>query len=403
MTTPTGSAPTSSAPTAVDRALLDVDVLDFGSALTPEQQVRLREIRAFLAEQTRPHVAEHWSRDEFPHELARTLAEYGFSDMDTLTTDPLFRAYIMAELARADVSLSVFFALHNDLVAASLELLGSEEQKSRWLPGLKAFEYTGCFALTEPEHGSDVAGGMATTVRREGEEWVLNGAKRWIGSGTMSRLAIVWARDEADDQVKGFTVETDRPGFEAAKIHHKTAVKIVQNADLTFTDVRLPLDAKLEKADSFQATNVILQRSRNSLGWQAVGAQLGILDTARRYALERRQFGRPLAGFQMIQSHLVKIAGNLAASLGLAHQAMHLEQEGRVSMVQASLVKLTTSQLCRESAALGRQLMGGNGILADQDMGRFFCDVEAIFTYEGTYEVNSLIVGRGLTGVSAFL
>ena len=167
--------------------------------------------------------------------------------------------------------------------------------------------------------------------------------------------------------------------------------------------MRIPAENKLEKANTFADTNVILLGSRNGLGWQAVGAQQGILDAARRYALERTQFGRPIAGHQLVQSLLVQIAANLAATLGMAHRAVQLEAAGEVSMTQASLVKLKTSQMCRESAALGRQMMGGNGILADTGLGRFFCDVEAIFTYEGTYEVNSLIVGRGLTGHSAFL
>lgn len=385
------------------RPLIDVDVLEYHRLLTPEQQEKLTEIRAALAEIVTPHVAEAWSRDEFPHEIARQVGELGFNHLNGMTTDPLFRGCLMAELSRADISLSVYFALHNDLVGATLEHLGSEEQKQKWLPGLYAMEYTGCFGLTEPEHGSDVAGGMATTARREGDEWVINGAKRWIGNGTMSRIAIVWARDEADDQVKGFIVETDRPGYSATKIEHKTAVKIVQNADITFTDVRIPAENKLEKANSFADTNVILLGSRNGLGWQAVGAQQAVLDIARNYALERTQFGRPIAAHQLVQSLLVQIAGNLAATLGMAHRAVQLEAEGEVSMTQASLVKLKTSQMCRESAALGRQLMGGNGILADRGLGRFFCDVEAIFTYEGTYEVNSLIVGRGLTGHSAFL
>lgn len=388
---------------AKTRSLIDVDVLEFHRLLPQEQQDKLKEIRAALAEEVVPHVAEAWSRDEFPHEVARRMGELGFNDINSMTTDPLFRGCLMAEMARADVSLSVYFALHNDLVGATLEHLGSEEQKQKWLPGLQAMEYTGCFALTEPEHGSDVAGGMATTARRDGDEWVINGAKRWIGNGTMSRIAIVWARDEADNQVKGFIVETDTPGFEATKIEHKTAVKIVQNADITFTDVRIPAENKLEKANTFADTNVILLGSRNGLGWQAVGAQAAILDIARTYALERRQFGRPIAGHQLVQSLLVQIAANLAATLGMAHRAVQLEAAGEVSMTQASLVKLKTSQLCRESAALGRQLMGGNGILADRGLGRFFSDVEAIFTYEGTYEVNSLIVGRGLTGHSAFL
>lgn len=383
--------------------MLNPDVLHYRCALPPEQQEKLLDLRAFLAREVTPHVAEYWSRDEFPHEIAKKLADYGFAHVDAMAEDELFRSYIFAELARADVSLSVFFALHNDLVGATIELLGSQEQKQQWLPGLYAMDYTACFALTEPEHGSDVAGGMATTARREGDEWVINGAKRWIGSGTMARFAIVWARDEADDQVKGFIVENDRPGYEAVKMQHKTAVKIVQNADIFLTDVRIPASNKLEHANTFADTNKILQRSRNSLGWQAVGAQLGILDIARDYALERVQFGKPLAKFQLVQTLLVRIAANVAASLGMADQAVTLSQSGHLNMAQASLVKMKTSEMCRESAALGRQVMGGNGMLVDYGMGRFFNDVEAIFTYEGTFEVNSLIVGRGLTGHSAFL
>ena len=385
------------------RSLIDVDVLEYHRLLTPEQQEKLTEIRAALAEIVTPHVAEAWSRDEFPHEIARRVGELGYNHISGMTEDPLFRGHLMAELARADISLSVYFALHNDLVGATLEALGSEEQKQTWLPGLYAMEYTGCFALTEPEHGSDVAGGMATTARREGDEWVINGAKRWIGNGTMSRIAIVWARDEEDDQVKGFIVETDTPGYEATKIEHKTAVKIVQNADITLEDVRIPASNHLPGTSSFRDTNVILEQSRAGLAWQSVGAQMAIFDVARRYALERRQFGRPLAGFQLTQDHLVRIAANTTASVGIAHRMSQLRAQGTATMGQAAMAKLKTSQMARESAALGRQLMGGNGILVDREMGKIFSDVEAIFTYEGTAEVNTLIVGRALTGVSAFV
>ena len=383
--------------------LPEADLLDHRSALPQDQQRRLRELREFLDAEIRPHTAEHWSRDEFAPELAAKCGEFGLGDLRSPDTDSVFRGFVAAELARADISISVYLALHSDLVMATLDELGSEEQKQQWLPPMRRMEFTGCFALTEPDHGSDVAGGLATTARRDGDHWVLNGTKRWIGNGTIARIAIVWARDEADGQVKGFIVETDTPGFTATKIEHKIAVKIVQNADITLEDVRIPASNHLPGTSAFRDTNVILEQSRAGLAWQSVGAQMAIFDVARRYALERRQFGRPLAGFQLTQDHLVRIAANTTASVGIAHRMSQLRAQGTATMGQAAMAKLKTSQMARESAALGRQLMGGNGILADREMGKIFSDVEAIFTYEGTAEVNTLIVGRALTGVSAFV
>ena len=383
--------------------LPEADLLDHRSALPQDQQRRLRELREFLDAEIRPHTAEHWSRDEFAPELAAKCGEFGLGDLRSPDTDSVFRGFVAAELARADISISVYLALHSDLVMATLDELGSEEQKQQWLPPMRRMEFTGCFALTEPDHGSDVAGGLATTARRDGDHWVLNGTKRWIGNGTIARIAIVWARDEADGQVKGFIVETDTPGFTATKIEHKIAVKIVQNADITLEDVRIPASNHLPGTSAFRDTNVILEQSRAGLAWQSVGAQMAIFDVARRYALERRQFGRPLAGFQLTQDHLVRIAANTTASVGIAHRMSQLRAQGTATMGQAAIAKLKTSQMARESAALGRQLMGGNGILVDREMGKIFSDVEAIFTYEGTAEVNTLIVGRALTGVSAFV
>ncbi|KUG54997.1 acyl-CoA dehydrogenase family protein [Kocuria palustris] len=383
--------------------LPEADLLDHRSALPQDQQRRLRELREFLDAEIRPHTAEHWSRDEFAPELAAKCGEFGLGDLRSPDTDSVFRGFVAAELARADISISVYLALHSDLVMATLDELGSEEQKQQWLPPMRRMEFTGCFALTEPDHGSDVAGGLTTTARRDGDHWVLNGTKRWIGNGTIARIAIVWARDEADGQVKGFIVETDTPGFTATKIEHKIAVKIVQNADITLEDVRIPASNHLPGTSAFRDTNVILEQSRAGLAWQSVGAQMAIFDVARRYALERRQFGRPLAGFQLTQDHLVRIAANTTASVGIAHRMSQLRAQGTATMGQAAMAKLKTSQMARESAALGRQLMGGNGILVDREMGKIFSDVEAIFTYEGTAEVNTLIVGRALTGVSAFV
>lgn len=394
--------PASGAP-AVTPGLPHVDLLRLRDRLEPAERARLDAIEDHLQTRVRPHLTRYWDAEEFAFDLLPGLAELGLGRLVLDGSSSLFQQLVHAEIARVDLSLSALVGIHNELNLGMIASLGSERQKATWQGRLESFDALGAFCLTEPDHGSDIAGGLATTATRDGDEWVIRGAKRWIGAGTIADVALVWARDTADGEIKGFVVPTDTPGYEATKIEHKTAVKIVQNADITFTDVRIPAENKLEKANTFADTNVILLGSRNGLGWQAVGAQQGILDAARRYALERTQFGRPIAGHQLVQSLLVQIAANLAATLGMAHRAVQLEATGEVSMTQASLVKLKTSQMCRESAALGRQMMGGNGILADVGLGRFFCDVEAIFTYEGTYEVNSLIVGRGLTGHSAFL
>ncbi|MDO5743829.1 MAG: acyl-CoA dehydrogenase family protein [Micrococcaceae bacterium] len=371
--------------------------------LDPGERQRLGRIRAFLQERVRPESLDYWNREDFPHHLLPEMAAHGLGGIQLDGSSELFKGLVYVEAARADVSLSALVGIHNELIVGMIHELGSREQKEKWLPGLIRFTRLGAFALTEPEHGSDIAGGLSTTATREGDQWVINGAKRWIGAATMADFSLVWARDTDGGAVKAFIVESDRPGFTATKISNKVGLRIMQNADIGLEDVRVPEANRLPGANDFAAANELLKHSRAWVGWQAAGVQLGIFDVARDYALERRQFGQPIAAFQLVQLPLAEILGNAMASLSLMSDLARIQGSGDLAMVQAAMAKSTTTRLARESAAKGRALLGGNGVTSDYEMAKLFGDVEILYTYEGTYEINSLIVGRALTGVSAFV
>lgn len=387
----------------VNGARADADFLQIWNLLPSGERAKLKEIRDLLQAEIRPVVQGAWEREEFPTRLLPILASHGLGELEMSGTSELFQGLVYSEVARADVSLCTLIGIHNELILGLIDALGSEEQKARWLPSLRGFRTLGAFALTEAEHGSDIAGGLATTATFDEDEWVLTGTKRWIGAGTIADVAIVWARDTADEQVKGFLVETDRPGWSATKIENKTGLRIIPNADIVMDEVRVSADALLPGATSFAAANQMLRNSRAWVGWQAAGAQLAIFDVARNYALSRHQFGRPLAKFQLVQEPLARILSHATVSLGLMAQIARLQEEGEFNMSHAALAKATTTSFARDSAALGRNILGGNGILSNHEMAKLFNDVEAIYTYEGTYEINALIVGRAITGVSAFI
>ena len=384
-------------------ALPDADLFDFAALLPPAERLRLAELHEFLQAEIRPVSIDLWNREQFPTHLLPALAAHGLAELELSGASRLFRGLAYAEVARADISISALVGIHNELILGLIDALGSPEQKARWLAPLRRFEALGAFALTEPDHGSDVAGGVETTATRRGQEWVLSGAKRWIGSGTVADVAIVWARDTADGEVKGFLVETGRAGFSATRIENKIGLRIMHNADIVLDEVHIPAANALPGAGSFAAANVMLRNSRAWVGWQCAGAQLAIFDIARDYAVNRRQFGRPLAKFQLIQAQLARILGNATSSLGLMTQIARLQETGAFDMPQAALAKATTTAQARDSAALGRSLLGGNGIVTDWEMAKIFSDVEILYTYEGTHEINSLIVGRAATGMSAFV
>ena len=384
------------------------DFYDLEGLLNDEERAKLKEVRAFLVDEAQPLLTEYWSKAIFPHQLVPGIAALGvagtpYAGFGCPGDSYLFDGLMAMEFARADPSLATFRGVHGGLAMGSIYLCGSDEQKERWLPAMARLETIGAFGLTEPDAGSGASRGLTTTARRDGDQWVLNGAKRWIGNATMADLVVIWARDVADDQVKGFVVSTTTTGFEATKIEHKIALRIVQNADITLTDVVVSDTDRLANADSFRDTAKVLQMTRAGVAWMAVGCALGAYEHSLAYAKEREQFGRPIAGFQLVQDLLVRQLANITASATLCTRLSQLQDAGHATDAQASLAKAFCTVRMRESVGWARELMGGNGILIDRNVGRFVADAEAIYSYEGTREMNTLIVGKEITGISAFV
>ncbi len=382
----------------------DGDFYAFEQLLTSKERDRLAEVRQFLAREVQPIAVDCWNRAEFPMDLIPKLAEIDLvSPVRRQGYSSLFAGLVHAEVTRADTSIATFMGVHDGLFTGSIEALASEEQKEAWLPDIYALRKVGAFGLTEPLGGSDVAGGTRTTARWDGDAWILSGAKRWIGNATFADWVVIYARDVADNQVKGFLVDTSLPGYGATKIENKISLRTVQNADITLENVRVPGFFKLAGANSFRDVNKVLKVTRLAVAWQAVGQQLAAFDVARRYAVERFQFGRPLASFQLVQEQLVQILGNAVSSMGMMVRLSQLEDAGEAKDEQSALAKAFTTARMRESVALGRSILGGNGIVTDYGMAKIFADAEAVYSYEGTYEVNALVTGRAITGVSAIV
>ncbi len=382
----------------------DGDFFSFEQLLSGKEQDRLAEVRDFLAREVKPIAVDCWNRAEFPMDLIPKLAEIDLvSPVRRQGYSNLFAGIMHAEATRADTSIATFIGVHDGLFTGSIEALASQEQQEAWLPDIYSLKKIGAFGLTEPLGGSDVAGGTRTTARKEGDSWILNGAKRWIGNATFSDWVVIYARDLADNQVKGFLVDTKTEGYSATKIENKISLRTVQNADITLDNVVVPEFFKLAHANSFRDTNKVLKVTRLSVAWQAVGQQLAAFDVARRYAVERSQFGRPIASFQLVQHQLVQILGNAVSSMGMMVRLSQLEDLGQAKDEQSALAKAFTTARMRESVALGRGILGGNGIVTDYEMAKVFSDAEAIYSYEGTHEINTLVTGRAITGISAIV
>ncbi|MDQ6648771.1 MAG: acyl-CoA dehydrogenase family protein [Actinomycetota bacterium] len=384
------------------------DFYGYENLLPDKDQELLLRVRTFLEREVGPSANDFWSRSEFPHHLIPKIAELGiigigYHQAHRPTASRLLTSFISLEFSRVDTSMATFLGVHNGLAMGSVVYCGSEEQKERWLPAMVSLDKIGAFALTEPHGGSDVAGGLETTARREGDTWVLDGAKRWIGNGTFADLVVVWARDVADDQVKGFVVEKGTPGFTATKMEGKLALRTVQNADIVLADCHVPEANRLQRANSFRDTGQVLRLTRGGVAWNAVGCMMGAYEAAVDYAKNRQQFGRPIGKFQLIQDHLAKMLGNITASLGMAVRVAQLQDANLCTDEQAALAKLFVTSRLRETVAYGRELFGGNGVLLEYDVARFFNDAEALYSYEGTREINTLLVGRAITGLGAFV
>jgi glutaryl-CoA dehydrogenase len=374
--------------------------------LTDEQRGLCRRVRRFMDEEVIPIINPYWERAEFPHELIPKLAElgimgfqiqgYGCPGMSNVAA-----GMVILELARGDLSMSTFSGVHSALAMTSIALLGSEEQKQRFLPPMARLEKIGAFGLTEPAHGTDVVK-LESTARRDGDSYVLNGYKRWIGNATFADYVIIWARGD-DGHVGGYIVEKGTPGFDARVIAGKTALRCVQNAQISLTDVRVPAGNRLAGSKTFRDTESVLLASRFCVAWESIGAAIAGYETALAYARQRRQFGVPLAAFQLIQYRLARMLADITDMLSMQFRLSQLLDEGKFSMPQIALAKMHYTERARAILSDARDMLGGNGILLDYHVARHLCDIEAIDTYEGTDTVQALIVGRDITGYNAFV
>jgi glutaryl-CoA dehydrogenase len=354
--------------------------------------------RRFVDEEVLPVINDYWERAEFPWPLARRLADLGLLDTGM---SPLAQGLVHMELNRGGGSLGTFFGVQTGLAMKAIEMLGSPEQRARWLEPMARLETVGAFAMTEPDHGSDAVA-LETSARRDGDSWVLDGAKRWIGNGTIADVAVVWARSTDDGQVKGFLVETDSPGYEAAVIEGKGCARAVWQADIRLDGVRVPETSRLPGADSFKDAGRVLVTTRGTVAWGALGHAMAAYDIALTYAKSRHQFGRPLASFQIVQDRLVKMLAEVTSMQLYCMQLARLADAGRVSDTIAGLAKFNNTRKARQVIADARDLLGGNGILLSNHVIRHMSDIEVLHTFEGTETMQALIVGRDITGIGAF-
>lgn len=387
---------------------IDGDFYDVFHTLSPEHRALQLKVREFMETEIKPIVNDYWLKDEFPFEIIPKFRElnicgvtyegYGCPNLPFL-----MEGVLAMEMARIDASIATFFGVQSGLSMGSIYICGSEEQKQKWLPAMQKLEKIGAFGLTEPEVGSGAAGGLTTTCKKTDDGWLLNGQKKWIGNATFADLIIIWARDVDDNQVKGFIVEKDNPGFSVEKINGKMALRIVQNGLITLKDCLISEENRLQNANSFKDTAKVLQMTRAGVAWMATGCARGAYESALDYTRKRKQFGKPIASFQMIQGHLVEMLSNLTAMQTLVFRLSEMQDEGILKDEHASLAKVFCTLRTRDIVSRAREVMGGNGILLEHNVARFVADAEAIYSYEGTKEINSLIVGRSITGFSAFV
>ena len=382
------------------------------SDLLSDQEREIRDrVRTFVDTEVLPIINDYWERAEFPFELVPKLAQLGvvggpIQGYGCPGLSRLGQGMVTLELSRGDGSVNTFLGVQNGLAMGSINMLGSKEQKQRWLPGMAKLEKIGAFALTEPKHGSDSVA-LETTARRDGDHWILNGAKRWIGNGSIAHVVIVWARDEADGKVKGFIVERDDDGeypvgYTAELITGKIGKRAIWQPDITLDNVRVPEVNRLADANSFRDVSRVLTATRGGASWESAGHAVAAYEAALTYSTNREQFGKPIASYQLVQNKLANMLAEVTAIQLMCFRMAQLQEQGKLTGPMASLAKMATAKKARWICSEARDILGGNGLLLDFHVARHMTDMEVVHTYEGTDSIQSLIVGRDVTGISAF-
>jgi len=374
-----------------------------------KQKALRQEVRDFVEYEVLPHINPYWEKAEFPWDIARKMVDLPIiggplHDHGAAGLDLVEMGLVMYELGKGDGSISTFYGVHSGLAMGSIGLLGDEEQKARWLPAMVKLEKIGAFGLTEPDVGSNAAQ-VKTRARRDGDGYILNGAKRWIGNASIADILIIWARDEETNDFGGYVIENpgETVGVSINDIWGKIGKRAVLNADITLQDVYVPAANKLAYVNRFSDMVQVLGLGRYGVAWEAAGVAAGAFELALKYSKEREQFGKPIAGFQLIQHKLVEMATEVTLMQTLCLQLSHLINNGLLTSGTASLAKYNNARKARYVTQLARECLGGNGIIIDNHIARLMLDAEVIYTYEGTNEVNLLLVGRELTGLNAFV
>nr|EKH2171387.1 acyl-CoA dehydrogenase family protein [Staphylococcus pseudintermedius] len=394
------------------KQLYPEDILSIAKDLTDGEVALLQQLNDLLESKYRQDINQHWVDATVPEDYFQDIGNLNYFTNPLLyqgreeakTPSQLFQFFMSYTIARFDVSLATLLGVHQGLGHNTFLFGGSSEQVAKYVPKLQSHELRTCFALTEPNHGSDVAGGLETVAERHGDEWVINGAKKWIGGAHVSDVIPVFAVNKETGQPHCFVVKPDQEGVEIEVLQHKIALRIVPNAEIRLNHVKVKEADRLQNITSFKDIAKILYSTRAGVAYMATGALAGTLRATLGYVKERQQFGKSISQYQLIQEKLAMIQGNLTHAMSMSAQLARMQENGEYDEVATSTAKMMNALRLRESVAMGRGITGGNGILAgEHDIARFFSDAEAIYTYEGTHEMNALVIGRALTGVSAFV
>ncbi|MGX6961965.1 acyl-CoA dehydrogenase family protein [Vagococcus xieshaowenii] len=387
------------------------DMYAYANGLTEGELTVLQNLRHFLETDVKPVVNEYWEKADFPFEIFKGIAETGIMNSPLLfegregarKPSELYNAFLYFELAKLDASIATFYTVHGGLCYNTILLGGSEAQIEKYAPKIASWEWQGCFGLTEPDHGSDIAGGLATTAEKVGDKWIINGEKRWIGGASTADILPIFARDKEDGKIKCFIVKGGSKGLTVENIKHKVSLRLVQNGHITLENVEVLDEDRLENVNGFKDVARILRSTRADIAHLATGMTIGATEAALKYIKDRDQFGRKLSGFQLVQEKVARMQANVVSTMAYSVQLANMQEQGHFLEENSALAKMHNAMRMRETVAWGREVCGGNGITLETDVARFFADGEAIYSYEGTHEINALIVGRFLTGVGAFV
>ncbi|HSB08247.1 MAG TPA: acyl-CoA dehydrogenase family protein [Blastocatellia bacterium] len=384
-----------------------LDILGIDTLLSDEERLARSEVRKFVESEITPIIAQCFEEGRFPTDLIASLAElgvlganlpeeYGCAGMNNVAY-----GLVMQELEAGDSGIRSFASVQGALCMYPIFQFGSEEQRRRWLPQMAAGKVIGCFGLTEPNFGSNPSG-MLTRAKKVDDGWVLNGSKAWITNGSMAHIAIVWAKSDDGDQIRGFIVERGTKGFSTRETHHKLSLRASDTSELFFEDCLIPRDNILPGSKGLKSPLMCLTQARYGIAWGAVGAAMSCLDVALKYSKERIQFGRPLAAFQLTQKKLAEMATEISKAQLLCLHLGRLKDAGTLKPVHVSMGKMNNVAMALQCARTSRSILGANGITGEYPIMRHMCNLESVYTYEGTHEVHTLVLGQHLTGESAF-